>query len=90
MAKQPKKFKQGDIVYHRHLKQYGKFIEYNRISDEEAYVEFTDQYGYSDVKCVTVAQLQGVCESRRHDGYCLKGVSASGWCQFPNCNQYEG
>lgn len=72
MAKQLKKFKQGDIVYHRHLKQYGKFIEYNWISDEEAYVAFTDQYGYSDVKCVTVAQLQGVCESRRRGWVLVK------------------
>ena len=41
-----KKFKSGDKVYHRHLKQFGTFIQYNTLSDEECYVDFIDEDGF--------------------------------------------
>ena len=38
-----KKFKSGDRVYHRNLKQYGKFIGYAWESDDECDVEFEEE-----------------------------------------------
>ena len=35
-----KKFKPGDMVYHKNLKLDGKFLEYAWESDDEADVEF--------------------------------------------------
>lgn len=84
-----KRFKTGDVVYHRHLKQFGKFIEYNKLSDSEAFVEFTEDDGYVECKCITLAQLQGVCKHKREDGVCLIGASSSGRCKFPVCSYYE-
>ena len=42
-----KKFKFGDKVYHRHLKQFGTFVQYNTLSDDECYVDFVDEDGYT-------------------------------------------
>lgn len=53
-----KRFKAGDEVYHTRLKRFGKFIKYHPLSDDEAYVEFTDDYGYPDGKCVTAWLLE--------------------------------
>lgn len=52
-----KKFKAGDRVYHKHLKQFGTFVQYNKLSDEECYVEFVDENGYTECKIVSVSQL---------------------------------
>ena len=62
-----KRFEEGDIVYHRRLKQSGKFIKYHPLSDNEAYVEFTDDYGYPDSKCITVELLERVCKHKQED-----------------------
>ena len=35
-----KRFKQGDKVYHRKLKEYGTFVDYAWNSDEECHVDF--------------------------------------------------
>ena len=53
-----KKFKSGDRVYHRNLKQYGKFIGYAWESDEECDVEFIDDDGYVEQKHVSINQLK--------------------------------
>lgn len=41
-----KKFKHGDRVYHRNLKQYGTFVDYAWESNEECDVEFEAEDGY--------------------------------------------
>lgn len=51
-----KKFKTGDRVYHRNLKQYGKFIGYAWESDNECDVEFEGD-GYVEQKHVSVSWL---------------------------------
>ena len=53
-----KKFKSGDKVYHRHLKQFGTFVQYNTLSDDECYVDFVNEDGYTECKIVSVSQLQ--------------------------------
>lgn len=53
-------FKSGDKVFHIRLKQYGIFISYLKSSDDEAIVEFVDQYGGEDVKVVSLCFLQKV------------------------------
>ena len=52
-----KKFKPGDRVYHRNLKQYGKFISYAWESDDECDVEFEEEDGYVEQKHVSVSWL---------------------------------
>ena len=51
-----KKFKSGDRVYHRNLKQYGKFIGYAWESDEECGVDFETEDGLEQ-KHVSVSWL---------------------------------
>ncbi len=53
-----KKFKPGDRVYHRNLKQYGTFINYAWESDEECDVEFEAEDGYIEQKHVSVSWLE--------------------------------
>lgn len=84
-----RRFKAGDIVWHKRLKKFGKFVEYNWITDEEAYVEFFEEDGYTECKCITVAQLYSLCKYVREDGICMKGVSSSGRCKFPVCSHFE-
>lgn len=50
------KFKNGDIVYHKRLKQFGTFIKYNQLCDDECLVMFNDEDGYEDYKFVSVSQ----------------------------------
>lgn len=52
-----KKFKPGDRVYHRNLKQYGKFVGYALESDEECNVEFEEEDEYVEQKHVSVSWL---------------------------------
>ena len=85
-----KKFKPGDRVYHRNLKQYGKFVGYAWESDDECDVEFEEDDGYVEQKHVSVSWLDFECKHRRKDGICLKGVSSSGVCTHPLCSCYEG
>lgn len=84
-----KKFKAGDRVYHKHLKQFGTFVKYAWSADTECFVEFEEEDGYTECKHVTVYQLEGKCKHIRDDGICLKGASSSGMCQFPVCSYYE-
>lgn len=58
------KFKKGDIIYHKRLKQFGTFIKYNQLCDEECLVEFSDEDGYEDYRIVSVSQL---CSSEEFD-----------------------
>lgn len=58
------KFKNGDIVYHKRLKQFGTFIKYNQLCDDECLVMFNDEDGYKDYKFVSASQL---CLSREFD-----------------------
>ncbi len=53
-----KKFKHGDRVYHRNLKQYGFFIGYAWESDEECDVDFEEADGEIDQKHVSVNLLE--------------------------------
>ncbi len=53
-----KKFKQGDRVYHKNLKQYGIFIGYTYLSEEECYVEFETEDGEIEQKHVCVSWLE--------------------------------
>ncbi len=53
-----KKFKHGDRVYHRNLKQYGFFIGYVWESDDECDVEFEAEDGYVEQKHVSVSWLE--------------------------------
>lgn len=53
-----KKFKHGDRVYHKNLKQYGFFIDYAWESDEECDVEFETDDGRLDQKHVSLNMLQ--------------------------------
>ncbi len=53
-----KKFKPGDRVYHKNLKQYGKFIDYAWESDDECDVEFEAEDGYVEQKHVSVNWLE--------------------------------
>ena len=53
-------FKSGDKVFLIRLKQYGIFISYLKSSDDEAIVEFVDQYGCEDVKVFSLCFLQKV------------------------------
>ena len=52
-----KKFKHGDRVYHRNLKQYGFFIGYAWESDEECDVDFETEDGEMEQKHVSVSWL---------------------------------
>lgn len=51
------KFKNGDIVYHKRLKQFGIFIKYNQLCGEECLVKFSDENGYEDYRIVSASQL---------------------------------
>lgn len=51
------KFKNGDVVYHKRLKQFGTFIKYNQLCDDECFVMFNDEDGYEDYKIVSASQL---------------------------------
>ena len=53
-----KKFKHGDIVYHRNLKQYGTFIDYAWESEEECDVDFEMEDGEMEQKHVSVSWLE--------------------------------
>ncbi len=53
-----KKFKAGDIVYHKNLQKCGIFAEYDWLTDTECHVEFIDEDGYKECKHVTVSQLE--------------------------------
>lgn len=52
-----KKFKQGDSVYHKKLKQCGVFLGYACESDEECDVDFDMEDGYKEQKHVSVRWL---------------------------------
>lgn len=52
------KFKHGDKVYHRNLKQYGVFISYAWQSDEECNVDFETKNGDIEPKHVSVNLLE--------------------------------
>lgn len=52
-----KKFKQGDTVYHKKLKQYGTFLAYAWESDEECDVDFEMGDGHIEQKHVSVSWL---------------------------------
>jgi len=52
------KFKHGDRVYHRNLKQYGIFIGYAWESDEECDVDFEIEDGEMEQKHVSVNWLE--------------------------------
>ena len=52
-----KKFKQGDRVYHKKLKQYGTFLGYAWESDEECDVDFEMEDGHIEWKHVSVSWL---------------------------------
>lgn len=52
-----KKFKAGDRVYHRNLKQYGTFVGYAWESDEECDVDFEVEDGETEQKHVSVSWL---------------------------------
>ena len=84
-----KKFKQGDRVYHKNLKQYGTLLGYSWESDDECDVDFETEDGEIKQKHVSVNWLVGVCRYRRKDGICLKGVSYCGKCVYPKCSSYQ-
>jgi hypothetical protein len=50
-------FKPGEYVYHRSLKQVGKFIEVDQLDPSSASVEFVEEDGYKDEKRVSLALL---------------------------------
>ena len=52
-----KKFKHGDRVYHKNLKQYGFFIGYAWESEEECDVNFETEDGEMEQKHVSVNWL---------------------------------
>ena len=53
-----KKFKHGDRVYHKNLKQYGFFIGYAWESEEECDVNFETEDGEMEQKHVSVGWLE--------------------------------
>lgn len=53
-----KKFKHGDRVYHKNLKQYGFFIGYAWESEEECDVDFETEDGEMEQKHVSVNWLE--------------------------------
>lgn len=53
-----KKFKTGDRVYHKNLKQYGIFVDYAWESDEECDVDFEMEDGELEHKHVSVSWLE--------------------------------
>lgn len=53
-----KKFKHGDRVYHRSLKQYGTFIDYAWESEDECDVDFETEDGKMEQKHVSVSWLE--------------------------------
>lgn len=55
-----KKFKPGDRVYHRNLKQYGIFIGYAWESEEECDVDFETEDGEMEQKHVSVNWLEPI------------------------------
>lgn len=83
------KFKPGDRVYHRNLKQYGIFVGYAWESDEECDVDFEMEDGEIEQKHVSINWLELACEHRRNDGICLNGASSSGKCIYPTCSHYK-
>lgn len=54
-----KKFKSGDKVYHKNLKEYGTFVDYAWNSDEECHVDFvmnnTIEQRHVSVSCLCFA-----------------------------------
>ena len=55
-----KEFKSGDKVFHTRLKQYGIFINYSKLSNDDAIVKFVDEYGDEDVKVVSLCFLEKI------------------------------
>ena len=53
-----KEFKSGDKVFHTRLKKYGVFVAYSKLSDNDAIVEFIDEYGYEDIITISVCFLK--------------------------------
>ena len=53
-----KKFKPGDRVYHRNLKQYGTFVGYAWESEEECDVDFEMEDGEIEQKHVSASWLE--------------------------------
>ncbi len=51
-----KEFKTGDKIFHTRLGKYGTFIAYSRLSDNDAIVEFIDDY--EDVIVVSLCFLK--------------------------------
>ncbi len=55
-----KKFKHGDRVYHKNLKQYGFFIGYAWESEEECDVNFETEDGEMEQKHVSVNETVSI------------------------------
>lgn len=53
-----KEFKTGDKIFHTRLGKYGTFIAYSKLSDNDAIVEFIDEYDYEDVIVVSSCFLK--------------------------------
>lgn len=53
-------FKKGDRVYHKNLKLYGIFQEYDWASEDFCFVTFDSEDNYDDTRCVSLNQLVSV------------------------------
>lgn len=51
------RFKAGDRVYHKNLKMYGIFVEYDWTGLTECHVDFDNDEGFEDCRHVTTNQL---------------------------------
>lgn len=55
--KEVKEFKAGDRVYHKSLKLYGVFIEYDWTGKDECHVNFNTPRGYERILHVTTKEI---------------------------------
>ena len=50
--------KKGNRVYHKTLKRYGIFLEYDWTGKNECHVQFDMDDGYEEIRHVTTEQLE--------------------------------
>jgi len=62
------KFNPGDRVFHRNLKEYGTFVEYDKFScNQDCYVRFDNEDDPDDVRCVSALWLdRAIDENKLH------------------------
>ena len=80
-----KKFKHGDRVYHKNLKQNGTFIGYALESEEECDVDFETEDGEMEQKHVSVSWLELVQKTYNIDDI-IEHLDKTVFYKYHPCN----